>query len=145
MHLHYLEHFAASAFTIYESKGCVIIMIYKNVFIDLQISFAISHENVPGRMALLITLFLCLINIFNTITSDSPYTKSFTSISIWMVVCITLVTSALLQYGIILLFWKYTLYEQKNIQIIIKKIDLVCLTIEILAFFGFNIIFWTTT
>ena len=109
-------------------------MIYKNVFIDLQISFAISHENVPGRMALLITLFLCLINIFNTITSASPYTKSFTSISTWMIACITLVTSALLQYGIILLFRKYTLYDQGNVQIIIKRIDLVCLIIEILAF-----------
>ena len=121
--------------------GCVIIMIYKNVFIDLQISFAISHENVPGRMALLITLFLCLINIFNTITSASPYTKSFTSISTWMIACITLVTSALLQYGIILLFRKYTLYEQGNVQMIIKRIDLVCLIIEILAFVIFNIIY----
>ena len=123
----------------------ILLQLQKNVSTNLQISFAISHEIVPGRMALLITLMLCLINIFNTITSDSPYTKSFTSISIWMVACITLVTSALLQYGIILLFWKYTLYEQKNIQIIIKKIDLVCLTIEILAFAVFNIIFWTTT
>ena len=116
-------------------------MIYKNVFIDLQISFAISHENVPGRMALLITLFLCLINIFNAITSASPYTKSFTSISTWMIACITLVTSALLQYGIILLFRKYTLYEQGNVQIIIKRIDLVCLIIEILAFLIFNILY----
>ena len=123
----------------------LLLQLQKNVFTNSQISFAISHEIVPGRMALLITLMLCLINIFNTITSDSPYTKSFTSISIWMVVCITLVTSALLQYGIILLFWKYTLYEQKNIQMIIKKIDLVCLTIEILVFVVFNIIFWTTT
>ena len=109
-----------------------------------QISFAIPHEIIPGRMTLLITLFLCLINIFNTISSASPNTESFTSISIWLVTCILFVTTALLQYGIILLFWKYTTYPPENIQMIIKKIDVICLTLEILAFVVFNIIFWNT-
>ena len=114
------------------------------IHIDLQISFAIPHEIIPGRMALLITLFLCLINIFNSITYASPDTKSFTSISIWMVACISLVTSALLQYGIILLFWKYSTYDQNIVRMFLKKIDVFCLVLEILAFIVFNIIFWTT-
>ena len=109
-----------------------------------QISFAIPHEIIPGRMTLLITLFLCLINIFNSISSASPNTKSFTSISIWLVACILFVTSALLQYGIILLFWKYTSYPPENIQMIIKKIDVICLTLEISGFVVFNVIFWNT-
>ena len=114
------------------------------IYINLQISFAIPHEIIPGRMALLITLFLCLINIFNSITYASPDTKSFTSISIWMVACISLVTSALLQYGIILLFWKYSTYDQNIVRMFLKKIDVFCLVLEILAFIVFNIIFWTT-
>ena len=36
------------------------------------VSFLIPPEVVPGRMALLVTLFLVLTNIFNTITNISP-------------------------------------------------------------------------
>ena len=36
------------------------------------ISFLIPPDIVPGRMALLITLFLVLINIFNNVTTNSP-------------------------------------------------------------------------
>ena len=96
------------------------------------------------KNGLTLTLFLCLINIFNSITYASPDTKSFTSISIWMVACISLVTSALLQYGIILLFWKYSTYDQNIVRMFLKKIDVFCLVLEILAFIVFNIIFWTT-
>ena len=93
-------------------------------------------------MTLLITILLCLINIFNTITSESPYAKSFTSISTWMIACILFVTSTLLQYGAILLFWKYTASQKENFQMILKKIDMVCGTVETLAFMLFNLIFW---
>ena len=93
-------------------------------------------------MTLLITILLCLINIFNTITSESPYAKSFTSISTWMIACILFVTSTLLQYGAILLFWKYTASHKENFQMILKKIDMVCVTVETLAFILFNLIFW---
>ena len=111
-------------------------------WIKLQISFTISYEFIPGRMTLLITILLCLINIFNSITSESPYAKSFTSISTWMIVCILFVTSTLLQYGAILLFWKYTESHKENFKMILKKIDMVCVTIETLAFMLFNLIFW---
>ena len=114
------------------------------VHFELQISFTISHEIIPGRMTLLMMILLCLINIFNTITSESPYAKSFTSISTWMIVCILFVTSTLLQYGAILLFWKYTTYDQENVRMFLKKIDVICLALEILAFIVFNIIFWMT-
>ena len=113
-----------------------------SVHFELQISFTISHEMIPGRMTLLITILLCLINIFNTITSESPYAKSFTSISTWMIVCILFVTSTLLQYGSILLFWKYKTNHKENDQMILKTIDMISVTVEILAFMLFNLIFW---
>ena len=37
-----------------------------------KVSFLVPPEVVPGRMSLLVTLFLVLINIFNTITASSP-------------------------------------------------------------------------
>ena len=36
------------------------------------VSFLVKPEVVPGRMAMLVTLFLVLINIFNSVRSVSP-------------------------------------------------------------------------
>ena len=36
------------------------------------ISFVVPPDVIPGRMALLITLFLVLVNIFNNVTTNSP-------------------------------------------------------------------------
>ena len=48
------------------------------------ISFLIPPEVVPGRMALLVTLLLVLINIFNNVTSITPNTDGMTAIGSWM-------------------------------------------------------------
>ena len=48
------------------------------------VSFLIPPEVVPGRMALLVTLFLVLINIFNNVTAITPNTEGMTAISSWM-------------------------------------------------------------
>ena len=42
-------------------------------------------------MALLITLFLVLVNIFNNINSNSPKAEGLTAIEIWMLACILFV------------------------------------------------------
>jgi hypothetical protein len=64
-----------------------------------QASFLIPPEVVPGRMTLLVTLFLVLINIFTNITSNSPNVESLTSISAWVIACILFVFGALLGYA----------------------------------------------
>ena len=48
------------------------------------VGFLIPPEVVPGRMAMLITLFLVLINIFNIVTSNSPNVEGMTAIAAWM-------------------------------------------------------------
>ena len=40
------------------------------------ISFLIPMDVIPGRMALLVTLFLVLVNIFNTVTTNTPKVRS---------------------------------------------------------------------
>lgn len=67
-------------------------------------SFLIPPEVVPGRMALLVTLFLVLINIFNTITNVSPNVEGMTAISSWMIACILFVSAALTGYAGLLYF-----------------------------------------
>ena len=64
---------------------------------------------IPGRMVLLITLLLMLTNIFTSVTSQSPTTKSLTSISTWILTCILFVYGALMEYGCILGLLTYIL------------------------------------
>ena len=60
------------------------------------VGFLIPPEVVPGRMAMLITLFLVLINIFNIVTTNSPNVEGMTAIGAWMLVCIFFVFGALI-------------------------------------------------
>ena len=39
---------------------------------DLAYKALVNPEVIPGRMTLLVTIFLVLINIFNTIQTNSP-------------------------------------------------------------------------
>jgi len=57
-------------------------------------------------MALLITLFLVLINIFNNITTNSPKAEGLTAIEIWMLACILFVFGNSLEYTFRLSFLK---------------------------------------
>ena len=87
------------------------------------ISFLIPMDVIPGRMALLVTLFLVLVNIFNTVTTNTPKVKLFspdmkhihvphifitltifaakaeglTAIEAWMLACILFVFGALIE------------------------------------------------
>ena len=46
---------------------------YLGLFVIVSwISFLIPMDVIPGRMALLVTLFLVLVNIFNTVTTNTP-------------------------------------------------------------------------
>ena len=53
-------------------------------------------------MALLITLFLVLVNIFNNVNTNSPKAEGLTAIEIWMLACILFVFGALVVYAVVL-------------------------------------------
>ena len=58
-------------------------------------SFVVPPDIIPGRMALLVTLFLVLVNIFNTVTTNTPKAEGLTAIEIWMLSCLLFVFGAL--------------------------------------------------
>merc|ERR1719242_2081069 len=70
------------------------------------ISFLIPPDVVPGRMTLLITIFLVLVNIFNTITTNIPKAEGLTAIEAFVIVCVLFVFGALIEYAGILLQMK---------------------------------------
>ena len=67
------------------------------------VSFLINPTAVPGRMGLLVTVFLVLINIFIGVKRDSPKSSGFLSaIDIFLVVCLGHVFCAILEYALVL-------------------------------------------
>merc|ERR1719154_327131 len=66
------------------------------------ISFLIPMDVIPGRMALLVTLFLVLVNIFNNVTTNTPKAEGLTAIEAWMLACILFVFAALAEYAALL-------------------------------------------
>ena len=67
------------------------------------VSFLINPNSVPGRMGLLVTVFLVLINIFIGVKGNSPTSSGFLSaIDIFLVVCLGHVFCAILEYAIVM-------------------------------------------
>ena len=60
-------------------------------------------------MALLVTLFLVLVNIFNNVTTNTPKAEGLTAIEAWMLACILFVFATLAEYAG-LLFHKMNLF-----------------------------------
>ena len=90
------------------------------------VSFLIRPQVVPGRMSLLVTLFLVLVNIFNTARSQSPApSNSFLNgLDTYLVVSIVMVFLCLLEYAVILFVMNVS--EQK----LINLIQLIIISIE---------------
>lgn len=92
------------------------------------VSFLIPPDSIPGRMALLITLLLMLVNIFLRIKTNSPHADAIHALGLWVIMCMCLVACAIVQYGLILFLKRRELRkvapgkEQKTSKLI-RKID----------------------
>ena len=85
-----------------EYEACVInYYLPSTIFVVVSwISFLIPPDVIPGRMGLLITLLLVLINLFNSI-KDPPATSP-SALDVWILSCIFFVTLALAAYASLL-------------------------------------------
>ena len=61
------------------------------------ISFLIPVNAISSRMILLGTLFLVLVNIFNTVATNTPKAEGPTAIAAWMFTCVLFVFGALIE------------------------------------------------
>ena len=67
------------------------------------VSFIIKPELVPGRMGLLVMIFLILITTFDDVKDKAPTSKTLNEVDLYLLVCIGMVFFALLEYSIVLL------------------------------------------
>ena len=122
-------------------------MITLNQF-SFQISFVIPQEMIPGRMSLLMIIFLNLLTIYMNIISKSPKSEGTTKIMDWMIACIYFVFLSLIEYGIVLfcrLIFDYKSLPKGYAHKRLIEVDLACLLTSIISFTIFTIVYFSST
>ena len=71
------------------------------------ISFLIPPNSFPGRMSLLVTLVLCIINVMTGERQQSPKGSGWNTCDYWYIICLVMVAIASLEYAILLYFMRF--------------------------------------
>ena len=114
----------------------------------LQIGFVIPVEMIPGRMSLLVILFLNLQTIHMNVISRSPESVSTTHIMNWMIACIIFVFFAIIEYGLMLLcrfVFDYKSFAKDYARKRLMQVDFICLITSMISFLIFILVFSSTT
>ena len=123
------------------------------------VSFIIPPDIVPGRMGLLVTMFLVLVNVFLGIQTVSPNHNNPTALCLWMLSCNIFVLGAFLEYA-------HVMYRKRQVSktcqvapppakslvairknsddlfgVKMNKTDKFCIVLFPLAFCGFTLIY----
>ena len=126
---------------------------------NFQTSFLIPPEAIPGRVAMLLTLFLCMINTLNSVAKESPKAGGVaSSLVIWIAACLVFILVAIFEY--ICILFKARLYagpgkvdteggpsltdkpKRGVSKWTDKQMDKFMITIMPPFFFAFSLIFW---
>lgn len=102
------------------------------------VSFFIESDQVPGRMGLLITLCLIMINSYHSV--DAPTNRGFSNVEIWFVGTLIPILFSLLEFGIVLAVQKFaSAYSKKSM---LRRIDFFSFIMTSVYIACFNIFFW---
>lgn len=104
------------------------------------VSFLIQPEQVAGRMGLLVSLSLVMINSYNSV--DAPINRGFSTIEAWFVGTLAPVLFGLMEYGLVLSLQKLGKLSILNSSTLFKSIDLISLALATVYFIFFNLYFW---
>ena len=104
------------------------------------VSYLIPAETVPGRMGLLLTLYLISSNTF--ISVDAPNNRGFTFLDIWIFGNQLPIIIAIHEYGILLAISKYFDGCVFGKQVNTKQIDLVCFILTLVFMVLFDATYW---
>ena len=101
-------------------------------------SFFIKPEVVPGRMGMLVSLFLIIINIYAAV--DAPSSRGFSYLEVWFLGILSPTILAITEYAIILALLKF--YSGFRSSKTIACIDMLCFSTCLLFLFAFVIDYW---
>ena len=89
-----------------------------------KISFSIPPENIPGRMALLVTILLMLINMFGDVRDDTPLKSAISYLDVWFMVWIVFVTGVLFEYAAIIRIRFMSTDSEATVKARCRKLDI---------------------
>ena len=92
----------------------------------------------PGRLGLLVTLYLIATNVYNSVTA--PTQRGFSFIEIWMIGVQIPILTGVVEYGILLAMKKYHKVEMNSVS---KTVDMSTFSGSLLFIMIFNIIYWS--
>ena len=111
------------------------------------LSFFMNPDVVPGRMGMLIMLYLIQINTYNSV--KAPPKRGFSTIEIWFVGIQAPILLAVLEYGVLLAmkkFWKQQEFGVKGIKMtkedMFKYMDLCAFCVSLVYLLTFNALYW---
>jgi hypothetical protein len=107
-----------------------------------------NPDVVPGRMGMLIMLYLIQINTYNSV--KAPPKRGFSTIEIWFVGIQAPILLAVLEYGVLLAMKKFWTKQQqigvKGIDMskdeLFKYVDLCTFFVSIVYLLTFNALYW---
>lgn len=100
------------------------------------VSFLIDANQVPGRMGLLITLCLVLINSYSSV--DAPSNRGFSTLEKWFAGTLTPVFFGIIEFGLVLAHGKFNNPSKS----FVKVVDSTSLIITLSYLVAFNVYFW---
>ena len=107
------------------------------------ISYCIDPHNVPGRMALLITVCLIITNTYNSITVG-PNIRGYSYIEVWYIGIVVPVFIGIIEYGTILGLMKFgNDVISFNPKTLYQRLDIVACAASAITLIGFNLLFWS--
>ena len=85
-------------------------------------SFLIPPDSFPGRTGMLVGLLLVLINIKLRNVDQSPAVKSCDAVTLWCMLCISMVVLALVEYAAIIFAMRFGKHSSSS-KTVMKKDD----------------------
>ena len=78
-------------------------------------SIHVKHFQVPGRMGMLVTLYLMLINSHNSV--EAPSGRGFSNIEVWFIGTQAPIAFGIIEYGVILSLKRFTKFSDQKINL----------------------------
>lgn len=97
----------------------------------------------PGRLGLLITLYLIASNVYGSV--KAPAKRGFSYLEIWMMGVHIPMLVAIFEYGALLAMKKFFKFDKDEAGRLCKKIDIITFIASFSFIALFNIIYWAWT
>ena len=107
------------------------------------LSMIFEKFQVPGRMGMLVTLYLMLINSHNSV--EAPSGRGFSNIEVWFIGIQAPIAFGIIEYGVILALKRFTKFSDQKINLfgdlsfeIVNLMDVTAFIIAGLSLFAFT-------